>query len=293
MEPTRQLLLLRNHIDRMPPLSPTVSKVLALCNNRETSPVELNRVISVDPVLTGNVLRLINSAYYGMPQKVTSLVRAITMLGMNTVRNLLLSTAVLGTLGHRDHFDALDSNQFWEHSLAAGVAARLIAVKHRIPADLVEEYFIAGLLHDIGKVPLNNRLSKEFKAAIEVADKRQEALFLTEKETFGFDHAEIGTLIAKKWNLGEEISDTIGFHHAPEEYEGEHKELVFVVILADYFVNTMKIGYSGNLHRPEISPDIMIYLRDHMGLTLTNLESIIKALASEIEKSRIFLTLTN
>jgi putative nucleotidyltransferase with HDIG domain len=255
--------------------------------------VELNRVISVDPVLTGNVLRLINSAYYGMPQKVTSLVRAITMLGINTVRNLLLSTAVLGTLGHRNHFDALDSTQFWEHSLAAGVTARLIALKHRIPSNLAEEFFIAGLLHDIGKVPLNNRLSKEFKTAMEVADERQEALFLTEKETFGFDHAEIGTLIAKKWNLGEEISDTIGYHHVPDEYDGAHKTLVFVVMLADYFVNTLKIGYSGNLHRTEISSNIMVYLKEHLGITLNNLESIIKVLSSEIEKSRIFLTLTN
>lgn len=101
MEPERRLSLLRSHIDKMPPLSPTVSKVLALCNNRDTSPVELNKVVSIDPVLTGNVLRLINSAYYGMSQKITSVVRAITMLGINTVRNLLLSTAVLSTLGKK------------------------------------------------------------------------------------------------------------------------------------------------------------------------------------------------
>jgi putative nucleotidyltransferase with HDIG domain len=292
MEPERRLLLLRSHIDKMPPLSPTVSKVLALCNSRDASPSELNKVVSIDPVLTGNVLRLINSAYYGMSQKITSVVRAITMLGINTVRNLLLSTAVLSTLGKKTNFNALDSARFWEHSLATGVTAKLIALKHKIPVDLVESYFIAGLLHDIGKIPLNNKFPEEFKSAMEIADEKGQALFVLEGQTFGIDHTDIGKLIAKKWSLGADISDTIEFHHVTADYEGEHKSIVFIVSLADYFVNTLKIGYSGSRHRVEIPQEILKYLKDNLGLTLASLEAIVKDISSEVEKSRIFLTLT-
>jgi putative nucleotidyltransferase with HDIG domain len=292
MEPERRLLLLRSHIDKMPPLSPTVSKVLALCNNRDASPVELNKVVSIDPVLTGNVLRLINSAYYGMSQKITSVVRAITMLGINTVRNLLLSTAVLSTLGRRTNFNSLDSAKFWEHSLATGVTAKLIALRHRIPMELVESYFIAGLLHDIGKIPLNNKFPDEFKKAMELADEKRQALFILEKQVFGIDHTHIGKMIAEKWILGTDISDTIEFHHTSTQYEGDHKSIVFIVSLADYFVNTLKIGYSGSRYRIEIPPEILKYLKDNLGFTLSSLEGIIKDISSEVEKSRVFLTLT-
>lgn len=292
MEPDRRLILLRSHIDKMPPLSPTVAKVLALCNKRDTSPVELNKVVSIDPVLTGNVLRLINSAYYGMSQKITSVVRAITMLGINTVRNLLLSTAVLSTLSKKNNFNSLNANLFWEHSLATGVTAKLIAIRHRIPMDVVETYFIAGLLHDIGKIPLNNRFSEEYKTAIEDADQHGQPLFIAESHSFGIDHTDIGKLIASKWSLGDDISDAIEYHHAPADYEGEHKNIVFIIALADYFVNSLKIGYSGSLHRAEIPPVILKYLKEHLGLTLNSLGEIIKEIASEVEKSRIFLTLT-
>jgi putative nucleotidyltransferase with HDIG domain len=292
MEPEIRLLLLRSHIDKMPPLSPTVSKVLALCNNRDASPVELNKVVSIDPVLTGNVLRLINSAYYGMSQKITSVVRAITMLGINTVRNLLLSTAVLSTLGKKANFNSLNSAMFWEHSLATGVTAKLIALRHKIPVEMVESYFIAGLLHDIGKIPLNNKFPDEFTATIEKAEKNGLTLFLSENRTFGIDHTHIGKLIADKWSLGTDISDTIEFHHTSADYEGEHKNIVFIVSLADYFVNTLKIGYSGNIHRAEIPPAILQYLKDRLGVTLKSLEGIIKDISSEVEKSRVFLTLT-
>lgn len=292
MEPERRLSLLRSHIDKMPPLSPTVSKVLALCNNRDTSPVELNKVVSIDPVLTGNVLRLINSAYYGMSQKITSVVRAITMLGINTVRNLLLSTAVLSTLGKKTNFNSLDSARFWEHSLATGVTAKLIALRHKIPVEQVESYFIAGLLHDIGKIPLNNKFPDEFKRAMEIADEQGKALFISENLIFGMDHALIGKLIAEKWILGDDISDTIEFHHTTGEYIGDHKSIVFIVSLADYFVNTLKIGYSGSMHRDEIPPGILKYLKDNLGLTLNSLEGIIKDISSEVEKSRVFLSLT-
>jgi putative nucleotidyltransferase with HDIG domain len=199
---------------------------------------------------------------------------------------------VLSTLGKKANFNSLNSAMFWEHSLATGVTAKLIALRHKIPVEMVESYFIAGLLHDIGKIPLNNKFPDEFTATIEMAEQKGLTLFLSESRTFGIDHTHIGKLIADKWSLGTDISDTIEFHHTTADYEGEHKNIVFIVSLADYFVNTLKIGYSGNRHRAEIPPEILKYLKDQLGVTLKSLEGIIKDISSEVEKSRVFLTLT-
>ncbi|MCX7654895.1 MAG: HDOD domain-containing protein, partial [Treponemataceae bacterium] len=141
-----------SYIKNMPSLPTTVAKVLEVCNNPRTSPADLNQVISLDPVLVGRVLKLINSAYYGLGQQVTSLVRAIIMLGINTVKNLALSSAVLRNLTSRKDFQALEMDGFWRHSLCVGVAAKMIAKKRGVDPKLTEEYFAAGLLHDIGKI---------------------------------------------------------------------------------------------------------------------------------------------
>ncbi|MDZ7640457.1 MAG: HDOD domain-containing protein [Desulfurivibrio sp.] len=120
---------LRHFIARMPSLSTTVTKVLEVCNRPDTSPNDLNRVISLDPVLTGQVLKLINSAYYSLPNEIGSLTRAIIMLGLNTVKNLALSTAVLGSLGQEESFHSLEMDAFWTHSLGVGVTAKALAAR--------------------------------------------------------------------------------------------------------------------------------------------------------------------
>jgi len=116
--------------------------------------MDLNQVISLDPVLTGRLLQLINSTYYGLNNRVTSLIKAITMLGINTVKNLTLSTTILGILPRNRKLRGLDMEGFWRHCLCAGVTSKLIAVKQEVDPKYQQEYFTTGLLHDIGKVPL-------------------------------------------------------------------------------------------------------------------------------------------
>ncbi|MDC7125229.1 MAG: HDOD domain-containing protein [Spirochaetales bacterium] len=115
---------IENYIDKMPSLSTTVARVLDICNDPATSPAELNRVIALDPVLMGKVIQLVNSAYYGLPNQITSLIRAITLLGLNTVKNLALSTAVLGALSDSEDSHSLDTDAFWEHSLSVAVISK-------------------------------------------------------------------------------------------------------------------------------------------------------------------------
>ncbi len=292
MESDRRLNLLKAHINKMPPLSPTVTKVLTICNNVDASPADINRVISVDPVLMGKLLKLINSAYYGLSQKVTSLVRAIIMLGINTVKNMLLSTAILSNLGNRKNFNTLGMVDFWKHSLAVGVTAKLIAKKHKLPPEELEGFFISGLLHDIGKIPMNNRFPDEYSRALDLAEEKHQSLFLSETQIVGTDHSTVGKLIAENWHLGAEISDTIFRHHTTATYDGEHKTMVYVVTLADYLVNTLGIGFSGNPYPGELDPVVLDFLSSQLNITIANLKGVVKEINMEIERAQVFLSLS-
>lgn len=293
MDPEKRLSLLKSHINRMTPLSPTVTKVITICNQRDTSPADVSKIISVDPVLMAKVLRLINSAYYGLPQKVTSIVRAIIMLGINTVKNMLLSTAIMSTLGNRKNFNALEMIEFWKHSLAVGVTAKLIAKNHRLPPEIQEEYFIGGLLHDIGKIPLNNRFSEDYHQALDLSEDTHQPLYLAENQILGINHALVGKLIAENWNLGLDIADTICHHHSESSYSGDNRALVYVVTLADYLVNTLGIGNSGNSYPMDIDAGVLSFLSTHMDVSYDRLKSVVKDIKDEIEKAQIFLKMSS
>ena len=278
----------RTHIDKMPSLSVTVAKVVEVCNRPGTSPIDLNKVISVDPVLMARVLKLINSAYYGLSGKVTSLARAIIMLGINTVKNLALSTAIVGNLGSGEHFNALHMQGFWRHSLGVGVTAKLIAKKRGVDSKLLEEFFIAGLLHDIGKIPLNNVLSDTYVEILAAADREREPLDVVENRVLGFTHCDVGAMIAKTWNLGGAISDAILFHHRPDEYTGDSSDLVHSTNVANYFLNICEIGFSGDRF-PGGATDASLTA---IGVTLDSLDAMEDEVRAEISKAEVFLNPT-
>ena len=238
--------VISNYIEKMPSLPTSVSKIMEICNNPATSPADLNQVISLDPVLMGKVMKLINSAYYGLSQEVTSLVRAVIMLGINTVKNLALSTAVLGSLGKSGDFQALNMDGFWRHSICTGVTAKLIAQKRGRDRKILEEYFIAGLLHDIGKIPMNNALSEDYIMSMSVSDREHTPLYTSEKQTLGMDHTDVGGMIAQSWKLADEILDAISFHHSVDDYQGDSKDILYTVIMANFFANEYEIGFSGD-----------------------------------------------
>jgi putative nucleotidyltransferase with HDIG domain len=275
------------YIANMPSLPTSVTKVLEVCNNPQTSPADLNHVISLDPVLVGRVLKLINSAYYGLGQQVTNLVRAIIMLGINTVKNLALSTAVMRNLPANKDLDGLNMEGFWRHSLCVGVAAKLLAKRRGIDAKQTEEYFTAGLLHDIGKIPLNTVLSREYMLTISTADRERISLFQAEEKTLGINHCTTGAMIVKAWKLEGPVGDGIMYHHSCAEYEGDHKDLLFTVAAANHFATTMEIGFSGDRY-PEKDGDI---ITETLGIGKDGFDEIEQKVNEEIEKAEIFLKL--
>jgi len=284
-----RLTILDHYIRQLPPFPATVNKVMEICRDVDTSPTDLTKVISLDPVLTGKVMQLVNSAYFGISREIISLVRAVVMLGMNTVKNLVLGATVMSAFGTRKNFRALNMDMFWKHSLGVGVIAKLIAQKRNIDNKLLEGYFIAGLLHDIGKIPLNSKFSDEYLNILEILEKEPQPLFVSEKQLLGIDHAYVGNLIAEKWKLGEEISDTITYHHAPETYQGVQNDILFTVILSDHYANSSEIGFSGNRYLENTYPEAMRYLEDNTELNFSNISAFNDEVEQEIEKAQIFL----
>jgi len=273
----------------MPSLSTTVSKVMEICNSPTTSPNDLNRVISLDPVLTGRVLQLINSAYYSMVNRTTTLTRAIVMLGINTVKNLALSTSVLESLSVKKSFQALSMDNFWMHSICVGVTARSIAAIKRIPVTDREEYFVAGLLHDLGKIPLNNLFPKEYVHAMEWAELQQVPLYRAENSIFEVDHCTVGGMIAEKWVLNETITDSLFYHHKPVEVREKNRQFVAIVALANTYTNFLEVGSSGDRFPEDAQAT---HLLEQVGISWSALLDLRETVLDEIEKARIFLQLT-
>jgi len=278
---------LEGYIDKMPPLPTSVGKVLEICQKPNAQPADLNKVISLDPVLLARVMKLINSAYYGLTQEVTSLVRAIIMLGLNTVKNLALSTAVLGSLNTQAKGSVLNLDGFWLHSLCVGVMAKFLARQRGVPAADVETYFFCGLLHDIGKLPLNNRAPDDYLLALQASAEQRISLYQAETMTMEFTHTDAGSLIIHAWQLSDDIQDVVAFHHRPLEYDGQYKDLVHTVYIADYFANIVEIGFSGN--RFPTPPPAEVY--KNLGLTWLQVEELEPQVRQEIERAKVFLKL--
>jgi len=282
----QRFALIQKYIERMPSLSTTVTKVLEVCNTPSTSANDLNRVIALDPVLTGQVLKLINSAYYSLPNQINSLTRAIIMLGINTVKNLALSTAVLGSMGREDSFRSLSMDAFWTHSLCVGVMAKALAGFKGIPGMMQEEFFVAGLLHDLGKIPLNNCFAEEYRQTLELAGIEQGPLSKAEEMLLGFDHARVGKMIADKWQLNLGLTELLRFHHTPENASPNNQQLIGVVALANTYANLFDVGSAGDRY-PDMSR--LNELLAEVGLKWRDLSNLHPVVQQEIEKAQIFL----
>jgi putative nucleotidyltransferase with HDIG domain len=269
-------------INKMPSLSTTVGKVMEICSRTDASPNELNKVISLDPVLTGQVLKLINSAYYSLVNKVTSLTRAITMLGMNTVKNMALSTAIIRSVTGAKKSKALPTTKFWAHSIGAGVSAKLLGEAKGIAVMEREELFLAGLLHDLGKVPFGD----EYIEVLNIARIEQLPLNEVELDIMGIDHQEVGLMIAEKWKLNKVISKCIGSHHQLANLTDNMGQQVAFVALGNIYANILDHGYAGNPFPRE--EEIGRLLRS-VELSWDDFCGIGSRVVEEIQKAEIFL----
>ncbi len=274
------------HIVRMPSLSTTVIKVLETCNDPLASANDLKRVISLDPVLTGRVLKLINSAYFSLGKSISSLTRAIIMLGVNTVKNLALSFTILDNFKDKSSCQSFSADEFWMHSLCVGVVAKSIANLKGMPGMGQEEYFVAGLLHDLGKLPLRSQFPEAYCRICGNINSGQSALYQNEAKFLGIDHAMVGSIIAEKWRLGSTLLESLSYHHRPGDASDQNLEFVSTVELANQLSLHLNIGNAGDNF---IDHSKMTLLMGKLGVDEQMLTDIQSTVPGEIERAKFFL----
>lgn len=194
-------------------LPAVVMRALELLNAPDSSAADIGQVISEDPALSVRLLRIVNSSFYGFPSRIETISRAITIVGTLEITDLILGSSAVEAFAGLPN-ELIDMRRFWEHSLYAGVVARVLARHHRAPN--TERFFVSGLLHDIGSLVLYHQRPEESRQALEQA-RAGRPLHQVEQEIFGFDHSEVGAELMQAWNLPAVFVEAARHHHRPVE----------------------------------------------------------------------------
>ncbi len=255
-------------VDSMPAFPKSVQKILEMTRDIACSPKDLVQVIDKDPVMTLKVLRVVNSAHYSLPQHVTSVGHAVVYLGFNTIKNLALSIAAIGVLP-LGSLAGFDGQQYLLHSLSTAVIAKQLA--NRLPDAEPMDCFIAGLLHDFGKVVFARHMPVEFRKALEISMWNESSLHLALRETIGVDHAVVGAMLLEKWHFAPGLIETIR-----SQYDEQLRDtsMVACVFAANQISKKLSFGFGGNSYVDELPAVVARRLGGSLDEVITSLGDV-------------------
>jgi len=272
-------------IEDLPTLPRTVLKITELVNNPKSSARDLSRIITDDQVLTARLLKLVNSSFYGFPQRISTITGAIVLLGFDAIRNLLLTTSVYDVFSNHAKTSQFNQEKFWDHSLGCAVGAKVIGnfMRH----DKIEELFVAGLLHDIGKIVEMLFLPKEFSKITRHVRQKNTLIRVAEQEVLGYTHAEIGEQLGERWNLPPKLIGVVGHHHDPRA-AGPYTVDAAIIHLADIFGRALNIGSGGDQKIPPLDE----FAWETLKIKPPAIEPILEAMKKEYDDISLFITYT-
>lgn len=202
-------------IEEIPPLPDVVVKVMQLSRNPDTTATDLTNIISKDQALTGNILKLCNSAHYGLPRVVSSLSQAIMYLGFHTVRNLVITCSVSNLFSSDRKIYGYEENGLWKNSIATAMISEMLAKK--VSREQADTAFTAGLMVDVGQLIIGIKIRDTADTILELIIEQNMSDLEAEKQALGFTHTELGGMLVDQWNFPEELVNTIRFYRAPAE----------------------------------------------------------------------------
>jgi HD-like signal output (HDOD) protein len=217
-------------------------RIVDVANDAKAEAADLLEVVQIDAALATRIVRTVNSSYYGLQNKVADLKLAITLLGFKEIRNLAMTAYIAQLFKQPAQHGRYSREGLWNHLIGVGAAARLVAETSKKVAP--REAYLGGLLHDLGFILTDQYLHKPFCKLLDSLSADTPVCEL-EDEVLGFTHAELGAYVTEKWHLPEQLTAPIRYHHAPEQYEGPHRGMVYAVALANFFCHLKELSSLG------------------------------------------------
>jgi putative nucleotidyltransferase with HDIG domain len=277
---TRDEFIKKLHkIDGLPTLPIVMSKLTKALGDTNCNATSIEQILLSDPAISTQLLKTVNSPLYAAKgAKVADLRMAVTRLGFREVKNIVLSTSVFKM------FDGVksklfDRQSFWKHCMTTSQAAIEIGklTNRRLKRD---ELHLAGLVHDIGKIILDSHFSEEFEQCLQLAYKGKIPLCDAEELVLGINHAEIGFILAEKWNLPDYAANAIRYHHTPDKAPEEFAEVVNTVHMANYLVNSQDLGTSGDFVVPVFNKCVL----ESSNITAEIMQEVVETLIDQEEE---------
>lgn len=265
-------------IEDLPTLPTILFEVNRLLEDINTSAKVLSDTIEKDQSMVVKILKLVNSAFYGFRSKVSDISNAVVLLGFNTVRNAVISVSIIKAFSGKNALKGFDITEFWKHSIAVAVTSKRLAERYRVEAP--DNCFVAGLLHDIGKLILSQYFQDLFTKVWITAQKENLTFYEAEKKELSVKHPLIGSFLAKRWQFPDDLVDTIKCHHAVRKNVSNY-ELLLIVYVADIIVNHCTMEPEKPIDISAVHPDAVEMLGSHM----ENTDEWYEKLKAEIESA--------
>ncbi len=269
-------------IDGFPTFPATHAEIMKLARSDDSSSGDLAEQIQLDPSFLAQVLKLVNSSYYGFRKPTNSLKLAVTLIGLEEIGNLVMAAQVFEQLGNYDGGGGLDLTEFWRHSVGTAFIARAVAKKLQTE---VEAAFLGGLLHDLGKVVLDRYFADYYGAVFEAVETKNQTILDAELDVLGVGHEEIGGQLATAWKFGENYSACIENHHDPQKTR-HYSRLVYVIHIADCLCRQLEYGSGGDSVVPEVSEEIL----DHFSMGDRGMQILTEAAKADLDDADSFLS---
>ncbi|MGM0443713.1 MAG: HDOD domain-containing protein [Fibrobacterota bacterium] len=281
----KKIRFIASKISTIPTLPTVISRMIEMVDNPNTNARRLARVISSDQSLTARILKMANSAFYGFSREISTVDTAIVVMGFNAVKEMGLSLSVFDAFKGVGSLNNFDVNRYWEHSISTAVASRMLARRLAVPN--AEELFVAGLLHDIGKMIFIQYLPEDYNRIFSRGETEDISYYEAEMRSIGVMHSQIGAVVAERWHLPDRIVAGIKNHHSHKVSDVFALESV-VVDTADFISHRAGLGNSG--HRRDSAPDpFVIHQFEEHGMFLDEglLDDFMTDMLMELDSSEM------
>ncbi len=253
----------------------TYTQINELMNDPNSTANDISTIINTDLALATRLLKVVNSSFYIFPSQIDTISRAITIIGMRELTQLVLATSVINSFKGIPS-DLINMDDFWKHSLACATTARAIA--QCCGQRPTEQFFVAGLLHNIGSLVLYQSVPELAKESINSAQLGHDVIYKAEQRVLGFDHTEVGQALIQAWRLPSSLGEVVRYHHTPtlaQEFPIE----VAIVHIADIMVSSAQLGHSGDNHVPPLDPAAW----DLLGLDIDVIPEILQQVVEHLD----------